>query len=203
MSKVFIKVVEIGIRQRFPHWNSPNVGILGVAIADLLMERLNYELYSVKFDDKDVDELLNKLMKLSFLFLSRRLEISSSNVHEIYMKRSFLLQNYGAALNGKQNDNKDEIISDHYNSSLAFTEKEFNADAKEQMELAKLLCRKYNQKQKEEIASEDLQETVKTGMVKHNKLYDELLKEYQENKLSIKASEFEEYFLNNKDLVAA
>ena len=202
MSKVFIKVVEIGIKQRFPHWNSTNVGILGIAIADLLMDRLSYELDSVKFDNKDVDDLLKKLVKLSFLFLSRRLEVSSSNANEIYMKRSYLLQNYGAALYGKQNDSKDEIISDHYNSSLALTEKKFIADAEEQMELAKLLYRKYNHEQKE-ITSEDLREVVETGMIKYNKLYNKLLAEYQENKLSIKTSEFEEYFLNNKDLVTA
>lgn len=201
MSKVFIKAVEIGIKHRFPHWDSTNVGILGVAIADLLMDRLNYELYSVKFDDKDVDELLNKLMKLSYLFLSRRLEVSSSNAHEIHMKRAYLLQNYGAAFDGKQNDDKDKIISDHYYASLAFEEKKFTSDADEQMELAKLLYEKYNVERKEEITPEGLHEVAQSGMMKHYELYNEILREYSEDKLSIKLTEFEEYFWNNKGLV--
>lgn len=201
MSKVFIKAVEIGIKYRFPHWDSTNIGILGIAIADLLMDRLNYELYSVKFDDKDVDELLNKLMKLSYLFLSRRLEVSSSNAQEVYMKRAYLFQNYGAAFSGEQNDDMDKIISDHYNASLAFAEKRFTSDADEQMELAKLLYRKYNIEQKKEVTQEDIHKVAQIGMMKHFELYNKLLKEYSEDKLSIQLTEFEEYFWNNKGLV--
>ena len=96
MNKIFIKAVEIGIKHKFPHWDSTNVGILGIAMADLLLDRLNYELYSVKFDDRDVDKLLMKLMKLSFIFLSRRLEITTDKGHEVYQKRAILLQDYSA-----------------------------------------------------------------------------------------------------------
>lgn len=202
-ARIFLKAVEIGIRHKFPHWDSTNVGILGIAMADLLMERLNYELYSVKFDDDDVDLLLQKLMKLSFLFLTRRLEISSSNAQEIYEKRADLVQNYGAALFGKQMDNKAGIISDHHNASLEYAEKRFTLDAKKHMELAKQLLSKYNPNNEENSSEDDLQEIVEEGMLMNYQMYSELLKEYQENKLDIEEEEFEEYFLNNEDLVFA
>ncbi|MEN8193696.1 MAG: hypothetical protein ABFS12_12815 [Bacteroidota bacterium] len=198
-AKIFLKAVEIGIKHKFPHWDSTNVGILGVAMADLLMERLNYELFSVKYDDENIDELLYKLMKLSYLFLTRRLEVSSSNAHEIYEKRAYLVQNYGAALFGEQVDDKDGIISDHYYASLAYTEKRFKDDAEKQMEEAKLLYHKYNSE--ENATTEELLMTSEEGMLKNYKLYDELLKEYQESKLDIAEEEFEEYFNNNEALV--
>ena len=202
-ARIFLKAVEIGIRHKFPHWDSTNVGILGIAMADLLMERLNYELYSVKFDDDEVDLLLQKLMKLSFLFLTRRLEISSSNAQEIYEKRAYLVQNYGAALFGKQINNKAGIISDHYHASLEFAEKRFTLDAKKQMELAKQLFKKYNPNQENESLDDDLHEIAEEGMLTNFQMYAELLKEYQESKLDIEEEEFQEYFLNNEDLVFA
>ena len=202
-SKVFLKAVEIGVKHRFPHWDSTNVGILGIAIADLLLERLNYELYTVKFDDNDVDEILKKLMKISFIFLTRRLEVSSSNSHEVYMKRANLVQNYGAALFGEQVDCKEGIISDHYFSSLEYAEKRFSADAEEQMELAEQLFRKYHPDQKEEITIEEMYKVAELGLLKNYKLYSEVLKEYQESKLNIDETELIEYFNNNTDLVFA
>ena len=59
-AKVFLKAVEIGIKNKFPHWHSINVGILGVAIADLLMERIQYELFHVQYHEENVDEVLKK-----------------------------------------------------------------------------------------------------------------------------------------------
>ena len=202
MSKIFIKAVEIGIKHKFPHWDSTNVGILGMAMADLLLDRLNYELYTVKFDDKDVDKLLMKLMKLSFIFLSRRLEITTDKGHEVYQKRAVLLQDYSAALYGEQRDCKDEIISDHFISSLLYTKKGYKVDAEKEMDLAKSLYKKYTPDSKEPIEIDDVFEVVKIGKLKNNKLYDKLLKEYSENELEIKKTEFEEYFWNNKGLVA-
>lgn len=202
-ARIFLKAVEIGIKHKFPHWDSTNVGILGIAMADLLMERLNYELYSVKFDDDDVDLLLQKLMKLSYLFLTRRLEVSSSNSHEIYEKRAYLVQNYGAALFGEQLNDKTGIISDHYHASIEYAEKRFTIDAKKQMELAKQLYQKYNPDKDDEKTSEELPSVAEEGMITNFQLYNEMLKEYQENKLEIDESEFEEYFLNNEDLVFA
>ncbi len=202
-ARIFLKAVEIGIRHKFPHWDSTNVGILGIAMADLLMERLNYELYSVKFDDDEVDLLLQKLMKLSFLFLTRRLEVSSSNTQEIYEKRAYLVQNYGAALFGKQMDNKVGIISDHYHASLEFAEKRFTLDAKKQMEQARQLYKKYHPNQDNETSDDDLHAIAEEGMLNNFQMYTELLKEYQENKLDIEEEEFEEYFLKNEDLVFA
>lgn len=200
MNKVFIKTIEIGIKKKFPHWNSTNIGVLGTAIADLLIKRLNYELNSVQHDDENAEEILKKLMKLSFLFLTRRLEVSSSNAHEIFKTRAQLLQNYGAVLHGRQTECKDEIISDHFYSSLAYKEKRFEEDARAEMELAQLLFLKYDPKQSNKIIEDDFQKVINDGMIKNYNLYNDLLKEYEENRLNIEEVEFEECFWNNPDL---
>lgn len=202
-SKIFLKAVEIGIKHKFPHWDSTNVGILGIAIADLLMNRLNYELESVSPDQENVDQIIKKLIKLSFLFLTRRLEVSSSDAHDIYMKRAYLLQNYGAALHGELVDNKEEVISDHYYSSMSFSEKRFQTSAEEQMNLAKLLSRKYNADHSEEVSIDELHEIAEEGMLKNFKLYNDILKEYREDKLDIEAVELEKYFIENEKLAVA
>ena len=202
-SKIFLRPVEIGIKHKFPHWDSTNVGILGIAIADLLMNRLNYELDSVSPDQENVDEILKKLIKLSFLFLTRRLEVSSSDAHDIYMKRAYLLQNYGAALHGEMVDNKEEVISDHYYSSLSFSERRFDGDSEKQLNLAKLLLQKYNPEQNTEATMDELHKTAEEGMLKNFKLYNDILKEYQEDKLDIEADELENYFANHENLAVA
>ena len=202
-AKIFLKAVEIGIKHKFPHWDSTNIGIIGVAIADLLLERLNYELYSVKFDDKEIDQVLQKLMKLSFLFLTRRLEVSSSNAHEIYEKRAYLVQNYGAALFGKQFCNKDGIISDHYYASLEYAGKRFSSDAEIQMEQAEKLYKKYKTNEEKVYTVEEILITAEEGMTQNFQLYNELLKEYQQDELDINESEFEEYFKSCEELLAA
>ena len=85
---------------------------------------------------------------------------------------------------------------------MLYTKKGYKVDAEKEMDLAKSLYKKYTPDSKEPIEIDDVFEVVKIGKLKNNKLYDKLLKEYSENELEIKKTEFEEYFWNNKGLVA-
>ena len=115
MNRAFLKAVEVGVKYKFPHWNDGTVGTIGVTIADMVHDRLNYEIDFAASSSSNVShDVLVKLMKLSFIFLSRKIELDPNNSRQAFKKRACLSQHYSPLLYGIQTDIKDDIISDYY-----------------------------------------------------------------------------------------
>ena len=201
MNRAFLKSVEVGIKHKFPHWNNSAVGAIGVAIADMVLERLNYEIDFTSNSNHRSTELLKKLMKLSFIFLSRKIELDPEYSHEAYHKRAALSQHYSSLLYGIQTDNKNEIISDYYFASISYARREKNEDAAKLMRIAISLYLKYTPNSKDNFSKGNLYKTVLEGKQKNNLLYKELLKEYSADKLVLDKETYETAFWNKQNWV--
>jgi len=194
MNKTFLKAVEVGVKYKFPHWNDSTVGNIGIAIADLVLERLDYELDFVLSGNNYSNEVLIKLMKLSFIFLSRKIEIDPVNSHEAFDKRACLSQHYSSVLYGIQTDRKEEIISDYYDSSISYAKKKKNEEAAKFMRIAISLYLKYTPDSRKNFSKENLYRSVLIGREKNKILYNKLLIEYRSDKLELKEMTYNENF---------
>lgn len=197
MNTVFLKSVEVGTKYKFPHWNDSTVGTFGVAIADMVLDRLNYEMELASNTDKLSNDVLVKLMKLSFIFLSRKIELDSENSAEAYNKRASLSQHYSSLLHGQQLDNKEDIISDYYYASIAYARKEKNEMSSKLMRTSISLFLKYTPDSKDNFSKGNLYKSVLEGKDRNNLLYNELLKEYQQDKLELSAEISDRAFWEN------
>ena len=201
MNRAFLKAVEVGTKYKFPHWNESTIGTIGVAITDMVLDRLNYELDFASYNDQTSNEILVKLMKLSFIFLSRRIELNPENSAEAYMKRASLSQHYSSLLNGIQMDRKDDIISDNYYASIAYSRLDKDAEAAKHMRLAISLYLKYTPNSKNNFSKGNLYKSVLEGKQKNEKLNKELLSEYQADKLVLSDEVLENAFWNKQNWV--
>ena len=143
MNRAFLKAVEVGMKYKFPYWNDNTIGTLGVTISDMVFDRLNYEMDFASYNDEASNEILVKLMKLSFIFLSRKIELDPENSSEAYMKRASLSQHYSSLLHGIQLDRKDDVISDNYYASIAYSRIDKNEESAKHMRLTISLYLKY------------------------------------------------------------
>ncbi len=194
MNRAFLKAVEIGIKYKFPHWNDCTVGTIGIAIADMVLERLDYEIDIMASNSNFSNEVLIKLMKLSFIFLSRKIEIDPNNSADAHSKRASLSQHYSSVLYCIQTDKKEEIISDFYDASITFAKKNNSEKAAKFMRTAISLYLKYTPNSRNNFSKGNLYKTVLIGREKNNSLYNELLKEYQSDKLALDDSTYNENF---------
>lgn len=197
MNRAFLKAVEVGVRHKFPHWNDSSVGTIGIAIADMVLERLNYELDFASNNPKGSQEVLIKLMKLSYIFLSRRIELDPNNAHEAYKKRACLSQHYSSLLYGVQTDRKEEIISDYYDASIAFARKNKNEEAAKLMRISISLFLKYTPNSRVKFSKGNLYKSVLEGREKNNDIYQELLNEYRSDQLELNAETYGNNFWND------
>lgn len=201
MNRAFLKAVEVGIKYKFPHWNDSTIGTIGVAISDLVLDRLNYELDFASYNDESSNEILVKLMKLSFIFLSRKIELDPENSSEAYMKRASLSQHYSSLLHGLQLDRKDDIISDNYYVSIAYARKDKSEESAKYMRLAISLFLKYTPNSKDSFSKGNLYKSVLGGKEQNDLLYVKLLKEYQTDKLVLSEKILENAFWKNQNWV--
>ena len=201
MNRAFLKAVEVGTKYKFPHWNESTIGTIGAAITDMVLDRLNYELDFASYNDQTSNEILVKLMKLSFIFLSRRIELNPENSGEAFMKRASLSQHYSSLLNGIQMDRKDDIISDNYYASIAYSRLDKDAEAATHMRLAISLYLKYTPNSKNNFSKGNLYKSVLEGKEKNEKLNKELLSEYQADKLVLSYEVLENAFWNKQNWV--
>lgn len=201
MNRAFLKAVEVGIKYKFPHWNDSTIGTIGATITDMVLDRLNYELDFAAYSDEVSNEVLVKLMKLSFVFLSRKIELDPENSAEAYNKRASLLQHYSSLLHGLQLAKKDDIISDNYYSSISYARNNRNIDAAKQMRIAISLYLKYTQNSRDNFSKGNLYRSVLVGKEKNNKLYNELLNEYRADKLVLSDKILKHAFWNNQNWV--
>ena len=201
MNRAFLKAVEVGIKHKFPHWNDSAVGAIGVAIADMVIDRLNYEIDFASNNHNSQNDLLIKLMKLSFIFLSRKIELDPENSHEAYFKRANLSQHYSSLLNGVQADKKEEIIADYYYASIAYSRREKDEDSAKLMRIAISLFLKYTPNSRDNFSKGNLYKSVLEGKQKNKLIYQELLNEYRADKLFLDNKTFESAFWNNQNWV--
>ena len=201
MNRAFLKAVEVGMKYKFPHWNDSTIGTLGVTISDMVLDRLNYELDFASYNDEASNEILVKLMKLSFIFLSRKIELDPEYSAEAYMKRASLSQHYSSLLHGQQLDIKDDIISDNYYASIAYSRKDNNEESAKQMRLAISLYLKYTPNSRDNFSKGNLYKAVLEGKEKNDQLYKELLNEYQADKLVLSDEILEHAFWNKQNWV--
>ncbi|VAX24568.1 hypothetical protein MNBD_IGNAVI01-3101 [hydrothermal vent metagenome] len=194
MNKAFLKAVEVGVKYKFPHWNDGTVGTIGIAIADMVLERLDYELDFVSSGSNFSNEVLIKLMKLSYIFLSRKIEIDPENSHEAFSKRACLSQHYSSVLYGIQTDRKEEIISDYYDSSISYAKRRKNLEAAKFMRIAISLYLKYTPDSRKNFSKGNLYRSVLIGREKNEALYNELLKEYRSDQLELNEMTYDESF---------
>jgi len=194
MNRAFLKAVEVGVKYKFPHWNDGTVGTIGIAIADMVLERLDYEIDIMSASSNFSNEVLIKLMKLSFIFLSRKIEIDPNNSHEAFSKRACLSQHYSSVLYGIQTDKKEEIISDFYDSSIAYAKKNRKEEASKFMRSAISLYLKYTPNSRNSFSKGNLYKTVLIGREKNKVLYNELLKEYRADKLELNEMTYDKNF---------
>lgn len=194
MNKAFFKAVEMGVKYKFPHWNNSTVGTIGIAIADLVLERLDYELDFASSSSSFSNEVLINLMKLSYIFLSRKIEINPENSYEAFNKRASLSQHYSSVLYGIQSDRKEEIISDYYDSSISYAKRKKNIEAAKYMRTAISLYLKYTPDSKKNFSKGNLYRSVLIGREKNKGLYEELLKEYRSDKLKLNEMTYDEKF---------
>lgn len=185
MNRAFLKAVEVGVKHKFPHWNDNAVGTIGIAIADMVLERLSYELDYASSRSDISQKVLIKLMKLSYIFLSRRIELDPEKSYEAFKKRASLSQHYSSLLSGLQQDRKEEIISDFYDASIAFARRGKNEEAAKLMRISISLFLKYTPESKIKFSKGNLYKSVLEGREKNEKIYQSLLKEYREDKLDL------------------
>lgn len=201
MNRAFLKAVEVGMKYKFPYWNDNTIGTLGVTISDMVLDRISYELDFASYNDEASNEILVKLMKLSFIFLSRKIELDPENSSEAYMKRASLSQHYSSLLQGIQLDRKDDVISDNYYASIAYSRIDKNEESAKQMRLAISLYLKYTPNSKDNFSKGNLYKSVLEGKEKNELLYKKLLKEYQTDKLVLSDKILEHAFWNNQNWV--
>lgn len=201
MNRAFLKAVEVGMKYKFPHWNDSTIGTIGATISDMVLDRLNYELDFASYNDEASNEILVKLMKLSFIFLSRNIELDPENSSEAYMKRASLSQHYSSLLNGLQSDRKDDIISDNYYASIAYARKNKNEESAIHMRLAISIYLKYTPNSKDNFSKGNLYKSVLGGKEQNDLLYAKLLKEYQTDQLVISDKILEHAFWKNQNWV--
>lgn len=185
MNRAFLKAVEVGVKHKFPHWNDSAVGTIGIAIADMVLDRLSYELDYASGRSDISQKVLIKLMKLSYIFLSRRIELDPEKSYEAFKKRASLSQHYSSLLSGLQHDRKEEIISDFYDASIAFARRGKNEEAARLMRISISLYLKYTPESKIKFSKGNLYKSVLEGRKKNEKIYQSLLKEYREDKLDL------------------
>ncbi|MEN8191407.1 MAG: hypothetical protein ABFS12_01240 [Bacteroidota bacterium] len=191
MNRAFLKAVEVGVKHKFPHWNDSAVGTIGIAIADMVLERLSYELDFASKNNQVSNKVLIKLMKLSYIFISRRIELDPQNSHEAYKKRACLSQHYSSFLYGILPDSKEEIISDYYDASIAYARKNKNEEAAKLMRVAISLFLKYTPDSKIKFSKGNLYRSVLEGREKNNMVYQELLKDYRADKLDLNEATYD------------
>ncbi len=201
MNRAFLKAVEVGMKYKFPYWNDNTIGTLGVTISDMVFDRLNYEMDFASYNDEASNEILVKLMKLSFIFLSRKIELDPENSSEAYMKRASLSQHYSSLLHGIQLDRKDDVISDNYYASIAYSRIDKNEESAKHMRLTISLYLKYTPNSKDNFSKGNLYKSVLEGKEKNELLYNKLLKEYQTDKLVLSDKILEHAFWNNQNWV--
>ena len=202
MNRAFLKAIEVGMKYKFPHWNDSTIGTLGVTISDMVLDRLNYELDFASYNDETSNEILVKLMKLSFIFLSRKIELDPEYSSEAYMKRASLSQHYSSLLHGQQLDIKDDIISDNYYASISYARWNKNEESAKHMRIAISLFLKYTTNSRDNFSKGNLYKTVLEGKEKNDLLYKELLKEYQADKLILSDKILEHAFWKNQNWVS-
>ena len=198
MKKLYVMAIEIGLHNKYPHWDSKYIESIGQAMADLL-------LYRFKPDEIQNDEVVQKLIKLSYIFLSRSIELSPDSAYNSYLKRAIIFDRYSSILNTLETDEKLNIMSDLFYASQAFENAGYHSDAEKQLNEAKLLYVYFDNIDYSDmnVYQNTLPGLAMLGKQKNDKLYEHYLSEYNKDELKLPIQSFNDFIRTNEDVLRA